>query len=296
MCININQSKDFAPPTMEYLNGGKFHHSFIPLIFIVQKNYHFQIIKILLIFSAVFFVYFSGCMFGGPEMMGRSSEARRNESFFPSKMEKIWNEKTISLKPVFGGGGSSLLGGSGQSQGRMGAAFPLFASATFIDSALMDMGIEEFSSLAKMNDSEKVSYKTKYMEINKPDQYMYVWLELRTSYSADLLKLDNWSIFLEDDKGNQFDPKNTIEYKGKEIQIPGNFNPDRSPGRNNYWQTTSKVLQLYFPKKRYDGSPLINKDVKSIKLVMFNWNNNARFEGIWITDPKDNYSLVSAKP
>jgi hypothetical protein len=258
--------------------------------------FHYSIIPVLFLLG-----FISGCsMFGGgPGMMGRSFEGgRKDASFISSKMEKLWSEKTISLQPVFEGGGSGnfLMGGSGERRGGMVGSFPLYASATLVDSVLMNVGIEEFSSISKMNDSEKTVYRTKYTDTNQPGQYLFVWLELRTSYSGDLLKLDNWSIFLEDDRGGQYDPKNTIEYKGKEIQIPENNSPNHEPGKNNYWQMTSKVLQLYFPKNRYDGSPLINKDIKSIKLVMFNWKNNARFEGTWYINPKDNNTLISDKP
>lgn len=265
---------------LEYWNNGKkllssFHHSIIPSFLCTG-----------ILFAAVFAL--SGCFTGGPGMMGPGNTGNVRENTFPiGNLETLWNERTIRLTPASGG-----LGGA---QEGMRGLFPLNASATLIDSTLMNAGLQEFALLADIKEQDKGSYAVRYKEINKPDEYLFVWLELRTSYSKDLLNLDKWSIFLEDDKGNQYDPKNIVEYPEKDLPKVDTPNRRSSTERNNTWQMSSKILQLYFPKKRFDGSLLISPDVKSIKLVMFNWSNNARYEGKWYTNPNETSSLLSEK-
>ena len=133
----------------------------------------------------------AGCMVpGGPGMMRQPFGQGERNTFITQDLEKLWNERTIRLLPAFEGAGGP---------GGMRRSFPLTASATLMDSVLADYGLEEFAKLAGMNDSERILYKTTYKEVNKIDENIFVWLELKTSYSKDLLKIDNWSIFFEDD-------------------------------------------------------------------------------------------------
>lgn len=256
----------------------------------INKN----IVRYIAILLIAAFAFVTGCMTvpGGPGMMGGQFVPGERNTFITHELGNLWTERTIRLNPVNErGSGSSFMGGGGP--GGMRGTFPLNASATLIDSALADYGLEEFAGFADMNESEKILYKAKYKEVNKMKENIYVWLDLKTSYSKDLLNIDNWSIFFEDDKGNQFDPVNIVEIPEKEL--PGDFRVRRNDDINNHWQMSSKVLQLYFPKKRADGSLLINKNIDNIKLVMFNWSNNARYEGMWHVDPEDNNSVISTE-
>lgn len=215
---------------------------------------------------------FAGCSGGEKAVIPVRFQGQENP-FRITSLDEQWNMHTIRLKP-------SMEASSEEGRGPMGGLFPLMASATIIDSSLARQGIEEFSILARLSDTAKAGYLKRYSSANRLDNGLFVWLELRTPYSEDLLDMDKWSIFLEDEKGSRFDPLEVRGYKLPERQLKPQISRSSEPGMGKYWEVTSKILQLYFPDKKFDGSPMITKNGR-LRLVLFNWSNNARYAGEW---------------
>lgn len=199
-------------------------------------------------------------------------------NLLPGKFAKLWVERTIQLKATFEGS-QNQLGPSG------GGFIPLIAQATFIDSTLIECGLSNFRTLSEMSENEKQEYVKIYKETYKIGSYHFVWLELQTPYTEEILDLNRWNFYLEDDKGNQYDPKEIIEYS-----IGANKNPFQNStlahrdSVNNKFENleiSSKTVLLYFPKVNINGEKIID-DNKTISLVIFNWSNkNAKNKGTW---------------
>jgi len=244
------------------------------------KNILYYIKHGIILVSAA--VLTQGCSSGKEMSEIQSSEMEIAEAYLGS-FPAIWQKKTVKL--VSSGEGASLLNqpniGGGQGRGNAGqerGARGINGQATLIDSALVETGITEFAQLASLSTEEKVSYKKNYISNNKTDKYITIWLELKTSYTKEVLDIKNWNFFLEDEKRNQLEPVEITEAPIRQVDNNDRFGFDRPEG-NGYWSVSSKTLVLRFncgtqtPLKFIPGA-------KNIKIVMYNWNEQTRLEGI----------------
>jgi len=198
----------------------------------------------------------------------------------PGRFGDLWNTRTI----VFGNrGGLPEIPGMSHMRGGSGiggfSLFPLTVRATWMDSTLMEAGIREFAALASMNDSAAADFRSAYYERYETGRRLRIWVDLSTTYSEEYLNLDRWSIFLEDQDGNQFAPSRISEGALKEKMpadgggIPG-FSPFMDPIR-------SKVVELFFDRIQYGGEPLLRSGNTVFKLVILEWGKKDRAEGEW---------------
>jgi len=218
---------------------------------------------------------------------GERGEESSRQSLRLSTFDKLWEERTISLSQ--GGGGSriplfSSLEGGGRGEQE---AFPLFVRATFVDSGLVEAGIKEFGRLAKMSDEELVDYRARYRAAHDFGHNFYIWVELRTALSEEYLKLDRWTLFLEDEQRHQFDPVRVAEHPGAGNRERGHtVTQDEGEGFPGApFQNRSslrKDVELYFPMYELAGEPILNPASKTLKLVMLQSDDtNVRAEGEW---------------
>jgi hypothetical protein len=200
----------------------------------------------------------------------------------PGKFGKLWVERTIQLKATFEGSQSSsgVMGGHGG-----GGFFPLIAKATFIDSSLIKCGLNDFETLLEMSENEKQEYAKIYKETYKIGSYHFFWLELQTQYTEEILDLNRWNFYLEDDKGNKYDPQEIVEYS---FEVNNPFQKSTLISRDiveNKFQNlkiSSKTILLYFPKVNINGENIVDNSCKNISLVVFSWDNkNVKNKGTW---------------
>lgn len=246
----------------------------------MSKNSHAVIYFIIFILS---FMFLFSCFGGIPTM--RTVEIQNKGillvDLLPGKFGNLWVERTIQLKATFDRLKSStgMMGGPGG-----GGFYPLIAQATFIDSTLIECGLNEFENLSEMSDEEKRHYEKIYKETYKTANSHFIWLELQTPYTKEVLDLNRWTIYLEDNKGNKYDPQEIIEYsiEADKDPIQNSIPPSIDSIDNKYWKNSSKTVLLYFPKINIYGGKIIDGNSKTISLVIFNWRSkNVNNIGTW---------------
>jgi hypothetical protein len=166
-------------------------------------------------------------------------------------------------------------------------SFPLLVRATFMDSSLIEEGIREYGRLAKMNNEELVAYRTRYETSHDVDSTLYIWVELQTGLAEDYLRLDRWTIFLEDDQGHQFDalrvePHPVQSATERRLAVTRNERDGFPGGRFQVPSLMRRDVELYFPKYQFSGHPVLSPATKSLKFVMLQSDNpNVKAEGVW---------------
>jgi hypothetical protein len=151
-----------------------------------------------------------------------------------------------------------------------------------MDSTLMEAGIQEFAALASMTGIEAADFRSAYHERYETGRRLRIWVNLSTTYSEEYLNLDRWSIFLEDQDGNQFAPSRVSQGPVKKRTPAGGggqtgFNPFMDP-------VHSKVIELFFDRIQYGGEPLSRPGDQAFKLVILEWGKKDRAEGEWRLD------------
>jgi hypothetical protein len=240
------------------------------------------ICSITFILSSMFLI---NCFGGIPTMpMGEiQNKAILLADLLPGKFGKLWVERTIQLKATFEGSqnSSGMAGGPGG-----GGFFPLTAQATFIDSSLIECGLNEFENLSNMEEKEISEYEKLYKETYKTDNNYFIWLELQTPYTEEIIDLNRLDIFWEDDKGNKYEPSQVIEYSVEKNRNPFyNFNlVDRdSIGKElQRWEVTKKNFIILFSKTDVIGEKVIDENTKTLTIVLFDWNDKGlKHKGTW---------------
>lgn len=199
----------------------------------------------------------------------------------PGTFGKLLAERTIQLKMVFDDLKGPGVGGPG------GGLSLLTASATLMDSTLVKVGLEEFEKLSEMSKEEIADYEKTYRQEFKTDDYHFVWLQLQTPYTEEILDLDRWNIWLEDNNGNKYNPAELVEYPLENInELPFSFSDpairDSISKDFKQWKITSKTILLFFSKTNIVGEKIIDENTKTITLTLLDWNNRSvRNEGIW---------------
>lgn len=204
-----------------------------------------------------------------------------DDGLIPGQFGNMWRKNTIILSPPGGqrSAGMPLMMGAG---GRGGGITPMRISATFMDSVLINTGISVFSLYSHMTNDEAARFRIGFDEKHKPEKYYYVWMEMETFYTPEILNTSRWNIFWEDEKGNQYEPYLITEFpQDKNLTAGADAHAEQS-GRRTVWKMSKKVYQLYFPKQRVDGNPVLTPDTRQMKLVVLNWRNpEERYEGTW---------------
>lgn len=232
----------------------------------------------------------TGCSSG--ESAQRANRARLSEATTPlgAAFEQLWNQRTILLGQMAGGG--SFLGAPGGSRDSE-SPFPITVRATLMDSALVQAGIREFARLASMTEDELERFRVTYRTDHSLDQYIFVEAELQTVLAEDYLKLDRWVIFLEDERRNQYEPRR-IEtdpiQKPLARMVPGDVRDRESRFPASRFESfANQRIELYFPKLRIDGTPVITTETRSLKLVFVDARDSkVHAEGAWDFFPRVN--------
>jgi hypothetical protein len=204
-----------------------------------------------------------------------------------SSFDRLWDERTISIGQGIGGARSPFSFPTGEGETGERESFPLFVRATFMDSGLIEEGIREYGRLAKMNNEELAAYRARYESNHDVDSTLYIWVELQTGLAEDYLRLDRWTVFLEDDQKHQFDP---IRVEAHPVQSAaerrlamarderGGF-PE---GRFQVPSLISREVEFHFPKYQLTGEPILTPSTKGLKFVMLQSDNlNVKAEGVW---------------
>jgi hypothetical protein len=231
------------------------------------------------------FIFSNGCSSSKNFSRGFIQQNNRESAqSLLGNFSSLWKKKTVQLKAPLRNnllsGGNNQFEGEGMTSGRrtQGGGFnSISAEATYLDSVIVSTGIDEFSQMAGLNNSEKVLYRENYLKNFKTNDYIVFWLELRTPYTEEVLNTKNWNFFFEDDKGAQTEAASITEINEKDDRS-SSFLPFESG--NMYNKVNSKTIILFFPKKRYNGSPIFENGKQNVKLVMYNWNDQTRLEGI----------------
>jgi hypothetical protein len=209
--------------------------------------------------------------------------ASRPEEPFPD----LWEKRTVHLGMPARSGKPWLLGSPftmGGGRGGPGGEFPLQITATLMDTVLIEAGLQHYTALLAMTADEEAAFRSDYFQRYDVEDHLLIWCELSTAWAELHLDLDRWTIFIEDDAVNQYEPVLILEetqsaYPTAELRLPG-FKPGHGPGR---WEFHRKSLMLCFPKRDFHGNPVLSEEVKFLKLVFQqSEDEDTRAEGIWV--------------
>jgi hypothetical protein len=189
---------------------------------------------------------------------------------------------------------------------------PLLISATLL---VPDLAKAEFD-LLKNNyapDSIDVTTWDEYVSQNQMNDMIQVRLKLNTPFNEKYLDLSRWIIFLEDDEGVGYEPRQVnarafYPLEAVEVSVPGQeievtdvfgqyFSPIPGEKERFYLEAPSrmtyvgneKLLQLYFPGRDFQGSPIVDEKTKFLKLIVQSQETDfGRSELIWRIEKPQN--------
>jgi hypothetical protein len=204
-----------------------------------------------------------------------------------SSLPDLWERWTVHLGPDRRAGGPLLLGNPlamGGGRGGPGGEFPLQITATLMDTTLIEAGLKHYAALVKMTPEEETEFRRAYSQRYDVENHLLIWCELSTTWAELHLDLDRWTIFIEDDAVNQYEPLQILEEpqpvrQAVERRLPG----FRAEQRRTRWEVRQKSLMLCFPRRDFYENPILSKKVESLKLVFqLNDDENTRAEGTWV--------------
>ena len=147
------------------------------------------------------------------------------------------------------------MGGRGRSSGQ----FPLNVEATLMRDEVIEAGLEYYSEFIGMSPSEKESFAQSYRERHNLNEYILIEIQLRTTWAENYLDLNRWTIFIEDDQGNQNEPSEIAE---EETPAVGDDFSHPFPSKRY-----RKTLFLYFKKYDIYGQQTLPKDIEFLKII-----------------------------
>lgn len=212
------------------------------------------------------------------------SSVRPEEPFI-----NLWEEWTVQLGAVAGRGTPlqllnpfSTIGGINRGGGE--SQFPLQITATLMDSTLIEAGLKHYSTLIAMTSEEQAMFRSSYFRLYDVENHLLIWCKLDT-YQAELyLDLNRWTIFIQDDAGNQYEPLRILEEaQSFSPRVTDRFPEFQPEQKDPEWKIHQKTFMLCFPKRDFFNNPILSERVRFLKLV-FQWSEDekARAEGIWM--------------
>jgi hypothetical protein len=209
------------------------------------------------------------------------SSSQMDESF-----QALWERRTVYFGQERLGGKPLHLGLPFMMSGKPGGdgEFPLQITATLMDSLLIEAGLKHYASLVKMNPEEEVEFRSSYYSRYSPSNHLLIWCELQTNWAELHLDLKRWTIFIEDDAGNQYEPAQILEESQPDRRIAMDSMSEFQLGiQNKTWKVNRKILMLCFPKRDFYQKPILSDMTKSLKLIFQLINDSqTRAEGIWM--------------
>lgn len=162
--------------------------------------------------------------------------------------------------------------------------FPLTVTATLMDSQVIQAGFLYYQQMTQMSREEAEHFQQRYRDRNEIDEYILIEANLRTTAAENYLDFSRYTIFLEDDQGNQHLPAKIVEMPVATNRFEGMVNNPslRRPFYMNFSDHTKNAF-LYFPRYDYYGNPTLPENIKHIRLVfILDVGGHARAEGTWV--------------
>lgn len=257
-----------------------------------KRNHEWTLRNLLLLLAGIVSLgLLVGCMSSGGFRPGSAGLFLQKPSLIPGSFEDLWEARTIFPTKSFETPSLLSAGGSGRRGGF--DPFPLTVHATFMDSALIERGLDLYTGLADLSALEARAYRNRYHDDHHTGEYLYVWAELTTRYHESYLQLDRWIFFLENESGQQFEPVQVVE-KGERRRefFPGLLmagpNPDQGHGPAPRTSPALperqrvKIVEFYFPRTSFYGAPVVGPNTRTIDLVVVSRENlDERAAGTW---------------
>ena len=214
--------------------------------------------------------------------LGPGDSSHLDESF-----PDLWEKWTVHLGatrrsrgPLTFGNPFSMSGDRGGPAGE----FPLQVAATLMAIMLIEAGLRHYAALIKMTFEEETEFRRAYSRRYDTEDHLIIWCELSTFWAELHLDLDRYTIFIEDDATNQYEPGRIMEESRLSPQVvvgqPSEFG---TRGRGQGWEFHQKSLMLCFPKNDPVGNPVLSQDTKFLKLIfLLNEDDKTRAEGTWV--------------
>lgn len=192
---------------------------------------------------------------------------------------------TVSLSPSKPNASSPMaFGGLFGNQGRRrGAGFPLMVKATLMETEVIEAGFKHYEKLVSMTPDEIDQFRQRYFELHDLEKNLLIEATLQTSWTEVYLDLSRWTIFLEDDQGNQYEPVKITEQLIQSSDLDDRFAEPLLNERSPFpFRMHQKQIFLYFPRQDYYGQSIIHEEINYLKIVFLQQEGGtASAEGIW---------------
>jgi hypothetical protein len=193
---------------------------------------------------------------------------------------------TLVIDPQRRSGGPSIFstvisGGKGEMGG---FDFPLTVTATLMDDQVVEAGLRYYENMVGMDPAAAEDFRKTYWMQNELNKYLLIETLVQTAWAESYLDMSRWIIFIEDDRGNQYEPEKIFERpgstqeRGRESQMPGQ--KQQIPFD---WRSHQKVVRLYFPRQDYQGNLTLYDGIEKLKIVfLLKEEPSSRGEGCWV--------------
>jgi hypothetical protein len=221
----------------------------------------------------------AGCM----PISGTRSGGRSFPLSYLGLFEKLWAEHTITLSRERGGQAPASETGSEVGE----SAFPITVQATYMDSTIVQEGLREFVILGSMSDDQAAQFRTRYAGSHASGDSLFIWVDMQTVSTEDYLKIERWTMYLENEAGNQFEPSRIVEHPVQHqgrlttfaAEGPGSELAAALPGS---WPRVEKQVELYFPRIPIGGTHSPGNASSLLRFTILESKNpNVRAGGVW---------------
>ena len=238
-------------------------------------------------YSPVLLLLLSSCAAvpSSQKYVGSVSDLKSSHQIDES-FQSLWEKRTVYFGQAGMGGKPLRLSlpfmTSGERSGD--SEFPLQIIATLMDSLLIEVGLKHYVSLLEMPPEEEAEFRSSYCSRYDPANHLLIWCELQTNWAELHLDLKRWTVFVEDDAGNQYELEQVLEESQYAPRITMDSRSEFQPGiQNKTWGVNRKKLMLCFPKFDFYQKPVLSDMTKSLKLVFqLSDDPRTRSEGIWM--------------
>ncbi|MSS70307.1 MAG: hypothetical protein EXS64_02335 [Candidatus Latescibacteria bacterium] len=172
---------------------------------------------------------------------------------------------------------------------------PLIAAATLMSPDLVEAEVQHLHQYYNPEGRSIDSVRTAYQTQNRVGETLLIRLKLGTPYAAPFLARKNWTIFIEDDDKEAYEPvaEQAQEVRPIEaipVEIPGRtyeaiygaHDPRRAPASVDkrekiFWADDPErmiyggneaLVKLFFPARRRDGTPVITPETQFLRLII----------------------------